>query len=217
MCRYNVIWPSQGFTCVNVCSLNCLNLFLKYKIGLTCLVCVCVYVFGIIVLKTFVERWFWELKMLIFGWVVWLIAFIFVFFPFWKMVFKQSRHLAICQALKVFSYHNLDRSSTVGGSNVKVPGPSIASQLLVDRSSFSSCVFSLFVNTFSTVVSVDVVFLDTFLDRWLDTSRHLYLSRITEDLYICSSRFGSHFFDFSQSVHSYSSPKHYLSYSKPLP
>ena len=29
----NVIWPSQGFTCVNVCSLNYLDLFLKYKIG----------------------------------------------------------------------------------------------------------------------------------------------------------------------------------------
>ena len=28
-------------TCVNICSLNCLNLFLKYKIGQTCLVCVC--------------------------------------------------------------------------------------------------------------------------------------------------------------------------------
>ena len=27
MCRYNVIWLSQGFTCVNVCTLNCLNLF----------------------------------------------------------------------------------------------------------------------------------------------------------------------------------------------
>ena len=27
------IWSSQGFTCVNVCSLNYLNLFLKYKIG----------------------------------------------------------------------------------------------------------------------------------------------------------------------------------------
>ena len=31
-----------SFTCVNVCSLNCLDLFLKYKIGQTCLVCVCV-------------------------------------------------------------------------------------------------------------------------------------------------------------------------------
>ena len=33
MCRYNVIWLSRGFTCINVCSLNCLDLFLKYKIG----------------------------------------------------------------------------------------------------------------------------------------------------------------------------------------
>ena len=127
------------------------------------------------------------------------------------------RHLAICRALKVFSYYNLNRSSTAGGSNKKVPGPSIASWQLMDRSSFSYYVFALFLYTFSTVVSVDVVFLDTFLDRWLDTSRHLYLSRITEDLYICSSRFGCDFFDFSQSVHSYSSPEHYLSYSKPLP
>ena len=30
-------------TCVNVCSLNCLDLFLKYKIGQTCLVYVCVF------------------------------------------------------------------------------------------------------------------------------------------------------------------------------
>ena len=33
MCKYNVIWRSQGFTCVNVYSLNYLDLFLKYKIG----------------------------------------------------------------------------------------------------------------------------------------------------------------------------------------
>ena len=32
-------------TCVNICLLNCLNLFLKNKIGQTCLVCVCVCVF----------------------------------------------------------------------------------------------------------------------------------------------------------------------------
>ena len=31
-------------TCVNVCSLNCLNLFLKYKIGQICFVYVCVCV-----------------------------------------------------------------------------------------------------------------------------------------------------------------------------
>ena len=51
------------FTCVNICSLNCFNFFLKYKIGLTCFVYV--FVFGIYVLKIVVERWFWELNMLI--------------------------------------------------------------------------------------------------------------------------------------------------------
>ena len=34
-------------TCVNVYSLNCLDLFLKYKIGYTCLVCVCVCVWDL--------------------------------------------------------------------------------------------------------------------------------------------------------------------------
>ena len=33
MCRYNVIWSSRGFICINICSLNCFDLFLKYKIG----------------------------------------------------------------------------------------------------------------------------------------------------------------------------------------
>ena len=127
------------------------------------------------------------------------------------------QHLAICRALKVFSYRNLDRSSTAGGSNDKVPRPSIAFRQLVDRSSFSSCVFALFLDTISTSTSVDVVFLDTFLDRWLDTFRHLYLPRITKEVYILSSRSVSHFFDLSRPVRTCSSPKHYLSHSKPLP
>ena len=127
------------------------------------------------------------------------------------------RHLAFCRDLKVFFYRNLDRFSTAGGSNEKVPGFSIASRQLVDRSSFSSYVFALFLNTFSTTVSVDVVFLDTYLDRWLDTSRHLYLSRITEELYIRSSWSDSHFFDLSWSIRTCSSPKHLFSHSKPLP
>ena len=44
-------------TCVNVCLLNCLNLFLKYKIGWTCLVCVCMCVcFGSMCLTFFLMR-----------------------------------------------------------------------------------------------------------------------------------------------------------------
>ena len=48
------------FTCVNVCSLNCLDLFLKYKIGWTCLVCVCfgIYVHNIFLVERFVFHMF---------------------------------------------------------------------------------------------------------------------------------------------------------------
>ena len=181
--------------------------------------CVCVCVFGIIVLKIFVERRFWEIKLLI-GSLVELHAWLhsYLCFSLLKKQFLSNldtssippRHLAICWALKVFSYRNLDRSTIAGGSIEKVPRPSIASRQLVDRSSFSSCVFALFLDTFSTVASVDLVFLDTFLNKWLDTSRHLYLSRITENLYIGSLRSGSHFLDLSQSVRTCSSPKHSL-------
>ena len=51
-------------TCVNVCTLNYLDLFLKYKIGQTCLVCVCMC-FGSKCLTFFlVEKFSWKLKML---------------------------------------------------------------------------------------------------------------------------------------------------------
>ena len=112
------------------------------------------------------------------------------------------RHLAICRALKDFSYRNLNRSSTVGGSNEKVPRPSIASRHLV---------------AFSTTVSVDVVFLDTFLDRWLDTSWHLYLSRITKDLYILSSRSSSYFYWSLSRYLCLLTSQNTFSHSKPLP
>ena len=75
----------------------------------------------------------------------------------------------------------------------------------------------LFLDTSSIPVSVNDHFLDTFLDSYLDTSQCLYLSSFTKDLYIHSLRSGSHFFDLSRSVRTYSSPKHYLFHSKPLP
>ena len=77
----------------------------------------------------------------------------------------------------------------------------------MDRSSFSSNVFASFLDTSSIAAYVNVVFLDTFLDRWLDTSRHLYLSRITKALYIGLSQSGSHFLDLSQSIRTCSPPK----------
>ena len=86
----------------------------------------------------------------------------------------------------------------------------------IDRASFLAF-DGLFLNTSSILVFFDDHFLDTYLDSFLDTSQYLYLSRFTEDLYIRSSRSDSHFFDLSRSVHICSSPKHYLSHSKPLP
>ena len=41
-------------------------------------------------------------------------------------------------------------------------------------------------------------------------ARHLYLSRITEALYMGLLWSGSHFLDLSQSIRSYSPPKHFL-------
>ena len=70
---------------------------------------------------------------------------------------------------------------------MKVPGSSIASRQLVDRSSFFSYVLALYLDTFLTATSVDVVFFDTFsttafvdvvfLDRCLDT--YIYQDLLT--------------------------------------
>ena len=107
-------------------------------------------VFGIIVLKIHVEKCRLDL------WLSCMLDCIHIcVFPFLKNVFLSNldtssippQYLAICRALKVFSYRNLDRSSTAGGSNEKVPGSLIASRQLVDRSSFSSCVLAFFLDS----------------------------------------------------------------------
>ena len=167
-------------------------------------VCVCVCFFGIYMLKNCC----WEMilkvqnDVWILSWVACLIAFISVFFPSWKTVFKQSRQLLDTSSTPgylssswAFSYHNLDRSSIAGGSIKKVPGPSITGgsiELL-----------------FLCLCFVPRHFLDSCICRCC-FSRHLYLSRITEDLYICSSRSDSHFLNLSRSIRTYSSPKHSL-------
>ena len=108
------------------------------------------------------------------------------------------RHLAFCRALKVFSYRNLDRSSTTRW---------------IDRES-SWTLDSLL----TAGGSIKLLFLCLCFIPWhlLDhcicrhcfsrhlprqMAWHLYLSRITEDLYICSSQSGSHFLDLSALVH----------------
>ena len=87
-------------------------------------------------------------------------------------------YLVTYRALKLFLIAILTDPRQLGGSIGKVPGPSIASQQLVDQSSFCYCVFAFFLNTFLTATSIDAVFLNTFLERWLDTSICRELLRI---------------------------------------
>ena len=134
---------------------------------------------------------------------------------------KLARHLLdtllSVELLKPFSYRNLDSSSILGGSIENAPTSSIASRHLVDRSSFCSWIWFLVARYLLDTSVVDDHFLDTYLDRFLNTSWHLRLSRFIEGLYILSSWSISHFFNLSRSVRACSSPKHSLFHSKPFP
>ena len=157
----------------------------------------------------------------IIGWVVCWIAFMSVFFSSRKTSFKKwldtssipSRHLVVCRASQAFSYRNPDTSSTPGGSIEKAPASSIASRHLVDRSSFCSWIWWVVPRYLLNTSAVDDHFLDTYLNSFLDTSRHLHLLSFTEGLYILSSRSVSHFFNLSRSVRTCSSLKLSLSHT----
>ena len=129
---------------------------------------------------------------------------------------KLARHLLdtllSVEIFKSFSYHNLDSSSIPGGSIENTPTSSIAFQHLVDRLNFCSWIWFLVARYLLNTSTVDDHFLDTYLNRFLNTSRYLHLSRFTEGLYILSSRSISLFFDPSRSI-----LKHSLFHSKPLP
>ena len=167
--------------------------------------------------KILIKRWFWEIIVLIGSLIelhVGLHSYLCLSF-LEKLVLKKwldtssipPRHLAICRDSSAVSYRFLDSSSILGGSIEKAPTSSIASRHLVDWSSFCSWIWWVFPQYLLDTSAVNDHFLDTYLDSFLDTSRHLHLSRFTEGLYIPSS----------QSVCTDSSPKHSLSHSKPLP
>ena len=94
--------------------------------------------------------------------------------------------------------HLLDRSRLL------LPPRQLLNTCWIDRDS-SLVSANLFLDTSLIPVSVDDHFLDTFLNRHLDTSRHLHLSRFTPTLFKLLVRSGTHFarslsryfFDFS--------------------
>ena len=136
---------------------------------------------------------------------------------FEKLAWHLLDTLLSIELLKPFSYRNPDSSSIPGGSTENAPASLIASRHLVDRSSFYSWIWFLVARHLLDTSAVDDHFLDTYLNRFLDTSRHLHLLRFTKGLYIPSSRSFSHFFDLSRSVRACSFPTHSLLHSKPLP
>ena len=129
-----------------------------------------------------------------------------------KLLFKASltpsRYLAVCQASSAFSYNNPDSFSTPGGSIEKAPASSIAPRHLLDRSRFFLDSDFLLLDSFLDTSTIEDQILDTYLDRYLDTSRYLHLSRFTSCLYKASVRSGNHFSSISLSILLCFSPKH---------
>ena len=127
----------------------------------------------------------------IIGWVVCWIAFIFVFFTSRKTIFK-------C---------NLNTSLISYGSIEKAPASSVTPRHLLDRSRFFLDSDFLLLDSFLDTSAIKDQFLDTYLDRYLDTSRYLHLSRFTSYLYKAFVWSGIHFSSISLSIHLCFSPK----------
>ena len=87
------------------------------------------------------------------------------------------RYLAVCRASSAFSNRNPDSFSIPGGSIENGFASSIASRHLVDRSSFCSSFYWIVPRHLLDTSAVDDHFSRHLLDRYLDTSRYLHLSR----------------------------------------
>ena len=139
-------------------------------------------------------------------------------FPSWKTGFKLSRHLldtsstpGYLSSFQTFSYRNLNRSSTTRWIDRE-------SSWTLDSFSISGGLIELL---FLCLYFIPRHLLDGFICRRCFSrhlpqkmARHLYLSRITEALYIGLSRSSSHFLDLSAPVHL---PNHSLSLQTSFP
>ena len=176
-------------TCVNVYSLNCLVLFLKYKIGQTCLVCVCVCVcvcFGSKCFTFFLLRDVFE--SLKFCWDLWLSS-LFDCIHFCVFLFFEKLFLSSSTAFQQISTDSrlsrpafLDRSYCIFDPS-KYFGICLDSFLIDSRSIEIFCSRQILDNT-STNICQELV-LDKFLIA-LDPSRHNFYKQIQHN-------FRSHF------------------------
>ena len=107
----------------------------------------------------------------------------------------------------IFLKRNLNTSLIPSGSIEKAPASSIAPRHLLDRLSFCSESDSLLLDSFLDTSVIEDHILDTYLNRYLDTSRYLHLLRFTSYLYKASMRFGFHFSSISLSILLCFSPK----------
>ena len=139
-----------------------------------------------------------------------------VFFTSRKTVFKKNcpdtssippRYLAVCRASSAFSYCNPNSFSIPGGSIENGFASSIAFRHLVDRSRFYSWFCWVVPRYLLDTSTVDDHFLDTFLDRCLDTSWHLHLSSLLLALFKLPVRSGTHFIRYLSRYFSIFSPK----------
>ena len=158
----------------------------------------------------------------IIGWVVCWIAFISVLFTSRKTILKtwldtSSIPCYLSSFSSIFLKHNLDTSLIPGRSIEKALTSLIASRHLLDQSSFCSESNSLLLNSFLDTLAIEDQILDTYLNRYFDTSRYLHLLRFTSCLYKASVRFEFHFSSISFSILLCFSPKTISSYSKLVP
>ena len=150
----------------------------------------CVCVLEIFVLKIFKLRDYFERLL---GWLDhWLshmldCIYVRVFLLLKNCFKKLAQHfldtLLSVELLKPFSYCNLDSSSIPGGSIENAPASSIASRYLVDRLSFCSWIWFLVAWYLLDTSIVDDLFLDTYLESFLDTSRYLICGALLKVLF----------------------------------
>ena len=148
-----------------------------------------------------------------------------VFFTSRKTGFKSwlntssipPRHLAICWDSSAVSYRFPDSFSIPGGLIEKALASSIASRHLVNRSSFCSWIWWVVPRYLLDTSAIDDLFLiPPSIASLIPLDTCIYRALLRVYIFI-SSRSDSHFFNLSQFVHIYLSPKHHLSHSKPLP